>query len=212
MNLLVFGASGGTGRQIVEHALTQGHAVTAFVRDVAKLDLQHASLTVVNGDVMDAAAVARAMPGHDAVLSALGAPATRTGNLRSEGTRMIVQAMERAGIRRFVCQTSLGYGDSRPVLARTSPLFRWIIAPLLLRKAFADHAVQEDIIRQSALDWVIVRPGNLTDGARTGTYRHGFDATDPAIKVEVSRADVADFMLKQVSNDTYLRKTAGISY
>jgi putative NADH-flavin reductase len=212
MNLLVFGASGGTGRQIVEQALAQGHVVTAFVRDLAKFDLRHSNLRLVKGDVLDGAAVARAMPGHDAVLSALGAPATKTGTLRSEGTRNIVQAMEKAGIRRFVCQTSLGYGDTRPVLARASPLFRWIIAPLMLRKLFADHAVQEEIIKQSGLDWVIVRPGNLTDGGRTGAYRHGFAATDPAIKVEVSRADVADFMLKQVSDDTYLRATPGISY
>lgn len=212
MKLLVFGATGGTGRRIVEQALAQGHAVTALVRNPAKLDIQHANLAVAAGDVMDPASVERVMPGHDAVLSALGAPAARSGTIRSEGTRNIVAAMENCGVRRFVCQTSLGYGDSRQVLDRTPFSFKYIVVPLFLRKAFADHALQEEAIRQSGLEWIIVRPGNLTDGERTGVYRHGFSASDRTVKVSVSRADVADFMLKQLSDDTYLRQTPGVSY
>jgi putative NADH-flavin reductase len=211
MRLLIFGATGGTGRQLVEQALGQGHHVTAFVRNTAAVNLSHARLGIAQGDVLDAAAVARAVPDHDAVLCALGAPATRTGTIRSQGTRNIVHAMERAGARRLVCQTSLGYGDSRQVLDRMPFYFKYVIVPLLLRKGFADHQRQEDIIRRSQLDWVIVRPGNLTDGPLTGAYRHGFPATDTTIKAEVSRADVADFMLKQLADDTYLHKTPGVS-
>jgi putative NADH-flavin reductase len=212
MKLLVFGATGGTGRQLVEQAIAQGHGVTAFVRKPAALDFAHPRLAIVQGDAMDAAAVERVVSGHDAVLSSLGAPATRTGTVRSEGTRNIVRAMARAGIRRFVCQTSLGYGDSRQVLDRMPFYFKHIIVPLLLRKAFADHARQEEEIKQSSLDWIIVRPANLIDGPRTGVYRHGFAASDTTIAGRIARADVADFMLKQVADDTYLRQMPGLSY
>ena len=212
MKIIVFGATGGTGRQFVEQALTAGHKVTAFLRDPAKLGIAHANLTIVPGNVMEPASVERALPGHDAVLVALGAPATKTGTVRSEGTRNIVRAMEKAGVRRLVCQTSLGYGDSRAVLDRAPFFFRNFVVPVFLRKTFADHALQEDIVKQSRLDWIIVRPGTMTDGPKTGHYRHGFPATDPTVKVEVSRADTADFMLKQVADDTYLGRTPGLSY
>jgi putative NADH-flavin reductase len=161
---------------------------------------------------MDPVSVERAMPGHDAVLAALGAPARDNGKVRSEGTRNIISAMEKTGIRRLVCQTSLGYGDSLQVLDRTPFYFRRIIVPFFLRRAFADHGLQEDFIKRSSLDWIIVRPGNLTDGERTGRYRHGFPASDKAITVNISRADVADFMLSQLVDDAYLRKTPGLSY
>lgn len=160
---------------------------------------------------MDPAAVERA-PGHDAVLVALGAPATKTGTVRSDGTRNVAGAMEKAGVRRLVYQASLGYGDSRAVLDRAPFFFRNFVVPFFLRKAFADHALQEDIVKQSRLDWIIVRPGNMTGGPKTGTYRHGFAVTDSKVRVEVSRADVADFMLKQLADDTYFRKTPGLSY
>lgn len=212
MKLIVFGATGGTGRQLVQQALEQGHEVTAFLRSPEKLRLSHANLRLAQGDVLDAAAVARAVPGHDAVLCALGAPALKTGVVRSAGTRNIVAAMEKAGVRRLVCQTSLGYGDSKAVLKRTSFVFRFIIAPFLLRGVFADHARQEDCIKASSLEWVIARPGNLTDAGRSGRYRHGFAADDPTITAEISRADVADFMLRQLADNAYLRKTPGLSY
>lgn len=96
-------------------------------------------------------------------------------------------------------------------MKRTPFIFRTIIAPLLLREGFADHARQESHVKASKLDWIIVRPGNLTNGPLTRRYRHGFAATDKSIKVEVSRADVADFMLRQLADNRYLRQTPGIS-
>jgi putative NADH-flavin reductase len=212
MKLIVFGATGGTGRHLLEQALAEGHVVTAFVRNPSKLGLTATNLRLVAGDVMDPAAVEQAMPGHDAVLVMLGAPARSKGLLRSEGTRNIIRAMEKAGVRRLICQTSLGYADSRQVLERTAFHFRYIVAPLFLRGVFADHERQEDLIKQSNLDWTIVRPGNLTDGLRTGRYRHGFAADDKLVTVKISRADVAEFMLRQLRDDTYLRKTPGLSY
>lgn len=212
MKVIVFGASGGTGRQLVQQALEQGHEVTAFLRSPEKLGLSHANLRLAKGDALDAAAIERVMPGHNAVLCALGAPALKTGTIRSVGTRNIVAAMEKAGVKRLICQTSLGYGDSKAVLKVTSFFFRFIVVPLLLRQGFADHERQEAHIKASNLDWVIARPGNLTDGTRTGRYRHGFAADDRSIRGEISRADVADFMLRQLTDDIYLGQTPGLSY
>lgn len=161
---------------------------------------------------MEASPVERAVAGHDAVLVALGAPALKAGTVRSEGTRNIVRAMEKTGVRRLVCQASLGYGDSKIVLSRAPVFFRYVIAPIVLRSTFEDHARQEAVVKSSRLDWIIVRPGNLTDGPTTGRYRHGFAATDPEITVEISRADVAEFMLEQLADDAYLSQTPGVSY
>jgi putative NADH-flavin reductase len=212
MKLLIFGSTGGTGRHIVEQALEHGHTVTAFVRDPSKLSLRHPNLKTFKGDVMSSESLIPAMQGQDAVLSALGSPANKVGVLRSQGTKNIIEAMESTGIQRLICQTSLGYGDSLKVLDKTSFIFKYIIVPFVLRKTFKDHELQEQHIKKSKLDWVIVRPGNLTDTAKTGVYQHGFAATDNNIQVEVSRADVADFMLKQLNDRTYVHQTPGVSY
>lgn len=209
MKLLVFGPTGGTGRQLVEQALAQGHIVTAFARNPAKLALKHENLQVFEGDVRNFASVEEAMQDQDAVLCSLGVPASNKEKVRADGTRSIIRAMEKVNVRRFICQTSLGYGDSRPLL----PFYmKYLIVPLILRHVFADHELQEDYIKQSHLDWTIIRPGNLTNGHLTGVYRHGFAATDKATKLKISRADVADFMLKQLMDDTYLHQTPGVSY
>lgn len=207
MKVLIFGATGSVGRHIVEQGLARGHAVTAFVRDPAGLDVEHEGLTVVRRDVLDTASVEGAVRGQEAVLCSIGAG--RKGGVRSEGTRNIVRAMEKAGVRRLVCQTTLGVGESAGNLN-----FFWkrVMFGFLLRDAFADHERQEAYVGQSGLDWTIVRPGAFTDGGRTGAYRHGFPSTDREISLKISRADVADFMLKQLADDTYLHKTPGISY
>jgi putative NADH-flavin reductase len=212
MKLLIFGATGGTGRLLVEQALEQGHAVTAFVRNPAAFDIKHKNLQVVKGDVLNADSVLQAMGNHETVISAIGMPANKTGTLRSTGTLNIIRAMEKTGMRRLISLASLGYGDSRATLDRTGFFFKYIIVPFVLKKGFADHALQEQYIKESSLDWTIVRPGNLTDGPYTGMYKHGFAANDKSLKIKVSRADVADFMLKQIDSLRYLKKTPGVSY
>jgi len=212
MKLIVFGATGATGKRIVEQALEQGHLVTAFVRDPSKPGLMHSNLTIAKGDIMDLASVMPAIQGQEAVLCAIGAPANKTGNIRSEGTKNIIQAMKATGVKRLICQTSMGYGDSKKFLDQTPFIFKHIIVPFILKKAFADHALQEEYIKQSQLDWIIARPANLTDEAYTGVYKQGFPLTEKKLKMKISRADVADFMLKQLTTNTYLRKTPGLSY
>lgn len=209
MNLLIFGATGGTGRQLVTQALEAGHTVTAFVRTPVKLALSHPRLRTQQGDVLDYAAVLAAMPGQEAVLSALGAPARQQDPVRSVGTRNILRAMEASGVQRFICLTTLGMGDSRPALPFS---YKYFIVPLFLRSAFADSEVQERYIRESPVVWTIARPGTLTNGAHTGQYQHGFPATATGLKITISRADVADFMLGQLRSSAYLRQAASLSY
>ena len=193
----------------MKQALEAGHSVSVYARDPSKIsDLQHDRLSVVSGDVLDADAVINAVRGHDAVLSAIGAAATRT-TIREDGTRKIIEAMEEAGVKRLVSLSSLGVGDSR---ANLSFFTRYIVVAIFLRHAFADHERQEAVVRQSSLDWTIVRPPHLKDGPRTGVYRHGFPITDRQIEGWISRADVADFMLAQVDDDRYVHKTPGVSY
>ncbi len=207
MKLVIFGSTGSIGRHLVVQALEQEHTVSAFARNPAKLGIEHAELTAVQGDVLDSASVEKAVDGQAAVLCALGAGAK--GATRSEGTRNIVRAMEKAGVRRLVCLSTLGVGTSR---ANLGFFWKHIMFGLLLRRAYADHVSQEDYVRESDLDWIIVRPGGFIDGNRTGVYRHGFPGTDRTIKGRISRADVADFMLRQLTDRTYLRETPGLSY
>lgn len=210
MNLLIVGATGGTGRGLVSQALAQGHSVTALVRNPAKIRMSDERLTVVKGNVLDYNSVDRVVQGKDAVLSALGhkrwfIPTT----ILSEGTRNIVKAMEKHGVKRLVCETSLGVGDSRGRLGLYYTLF---VIPFIVYFYFRDKKRQEQLIRESSLDWVIVRPGQLTNGPKRGVYRHGRDIGSYLLTARISRADVADFMLKQLTENSYLRQTTGLAY
>ncbi len=206
MNLLIFGATGETGCELVNQALAQGDAVTAFVRDPDKLDIKHPNLKVIEGDVTDTATVERAVQGQDVVFSTLGSRSLKKNPTLTKGVDTIVRAMEKQGVQRLVYQSSLGVGNSREHL---DFLVRYIIIPLVLRNAIADHEDKEQIVQQSSLDWVIIRPAGLTNGLHTGNYRHGESMHYGA---KISRADVADFMLKQITDKTYLHKAPGISY
>src|SRR3954468_13908057 len=203
MKLLIFGATGGTGHALVEQALQQGHDVTAFARDAAKIATKHERLKIMQGNIFDSHAVDRAVAGQSAVLCALGNRfrwwglilaivisqvlvraismphslrllidiglpvltliffVARTPPVVSQGTKNIICAMEMEGVKRFVCESSLGVGDSK---GQGGWFFTYVMLPLLLRHAFADKEVQEKVIQGSTLDWVIVRPGALTNG------------------------------------------------
>ncbi|MDJ0633437.1 MAG: SDR family oxidoreductase [Xenococcaceae cyanobacterium MO_188.B29] len=209
MKLVIFGSTGGTGRQLVQQALEEEHTVTAFARNPAQLDIKHTNLNIVQGDVMNFSSVEKAVQDQDAVICVLGAGQNMNSTIRSQGTRQIIQAMEKEGIRRFICQSTLGAGDSWGSL---NFFWKYIMFGFLLRKPFADHQKQENYVQQSCLDWTIVRPGAFVEGTRTGHYRHGFPGNDKTSKLKISRADVADFILKQLTDDTYLGKTPSLSY
>ena len=127
----------------------------------------------------------------------------------SNGTKNILKAMEKLGVKRFICESSLGVGDSK---GRLGLLYTYVLIPLFLRGLFADKQIQERIIKDSALDWVIVRPAALTNGRRRGDYKDGVNIGHWFFTSKISRADVADFMLKQLTDNKYLHMTPGVSY
>lgn len=206
--IVIFGATGGTGQQLVKQALEQDDYVTAFVRNPDKLNYSHKNLTVLKGDVLNVEDVNNAIQNQDVVMCSLGMPAFDKSSLRTDGTKNIIRAMKNHGVDRLICQSSLGFGDSKDVLPWH---MKYIIVPLILKNAFKDHECQEAIIAESNLNWTIVRPGNMTNGKKTSRYKFGFNALDK-IKLKISRADVADFMLRQINNTLHLHQKVGISY
>lgn len=209
MKLVIFGSTGSIGSQVVEQSLEAGHTVTAFVRNPNKLNVQHPNLNIFTGDVMNPALVEEAVIGHEAAICILGSGKKLSGNVRSQGTKNIVRALEKAGIKRFICQSTLGAGDS---WSNLDFYWKYIMFGFILRKVFADHQIQEEYVRQSNLDWTIIRPAAFIEGTRTGKYRHGFPESDRTTSLTISRPDVADFILKQLSDNTYSGKAASLSY
>ncbi|MEV0295675.1 SDR family oxidoreductase [Nocardia sp. NPDC050710] len=207
MKIAVFGATGTVGRLVVEQALEQGHEVTAFTRNAAGIAQRHERLRIVEGDVFDTHAAERAVAGQDAVIVALGDG--RKGLVRFAGTKAVVEAMQRTGVKRLICQSSLGVGDSRGNL---NFLWKYLLFGMLLRKAYNDHVKQEELVLASDLDWTIVRPSAFTDGPRTGSFRRGFPADAKGLTLKISRADIADFLLEQLTDTTYVHQAPGISH
>lgn len=210
MKLLIIGATGGTGKQLVQQALSRGHTVTAFARTPSKIKERHSNLSVVRGDVLDYKSVLDAVKGHEAVLCALGHRKwiIKTSIL-SEGTRNIIWAMESHGVKRLICQTSLGVGDSRGRLGLYYTLF---VIPFIVYFYYRDKERQEQLIRQSTLNWTIVRPAAFRPGRRRGIYGHGPEIGHRVLTLRITRADTADFMLNQLTDDTYLHQTPAIAY
>jgi putative NADH-flavin reductase len=201
--LLVLGATGGTGRLIVSRALTRGHEVTALVRSPEKAgDLKGA--TVVVGDVREEKALLEALKGQDAVISALGTPASPFSEvtLLSTATRALVSAMKAEHVSRLVCITGIGAGDSA---GHGGFLFDNVIFPLFLKKVYADKNRQEAIVRDSGLDWILVRPSVLNDKPSSGSIRALTDLSD-FHGGSISRQDVATFVLDQLRADAWLHR------
>jgi len=207
MKAIIFGATGTVGIEIVKQALEKNHAVTAFVRRPEKMtNLHHAHLTIVKGDVMNLSDVEKAMQNHDVVLCVLGDG--NAGKVRAWGTRNIIDAMKKTGIKRLICQSTLGIGES---YGNLNFIWKHIMFGMLLKKAFQDHQLQEQHIVNSELDYTIVRPSALTDGTITKGFKIGFDGEYKKLNLRISRADVADFILDQLHTDRYIKKAVSIS-
>jgi len=192
----------------VSQALERGHRVTALVRKEPS-GKPRPQLIAVLGNVLDPPSLDRAARGQDAVLSALGHRQWfRPTRILSEGTRNLIEAMRRHGVRRFVCETALGISDAWWRMGLYYTLF---VHPFILPLYFWDKTRQEAIIRASDLDWTIVRPGALTNGPRRGHYRHGPRVGHWLWTVRISRADVAEFMLDQVTDSRYVRASVGLA-
>ena len=210
MRILVIGGTGGTGKQLIQQALEEGHQVTAFVRSPEKIKLKDSHLQIVKGNVLDLESVKRAMHGQEAVLSVLGHKKffIKT-NILSEGTKNIIEAMEGEGVDRLICVTSLGIDDSRFKMGLYYTLF---VIPVIVFFYFLDKEKQEKLIRNSKLNWTIVRPGQLINAKKRGRYKHGPNVGSYILTKMISRADVADFMLKQLEDETYSKKAVGVTY
>ena len=210
MRVLVIGATGGTGAQLVSQGLGRRWHVTALVRTPGKLTVAHPSLRVVKGDVLDPPSIEPAIRGQDAVLSALGHKRwLGPTRILSEGTRNILRAMESCGVRRLVCETSLGVGTSWGRLGLSYTLF---VVPFILPFYYWDKGRQEAIIKASTLEWTIVQPGILTNGPARSTYRHGTGIGNWLWSVRISRADAAAFMLDELTERRYVRQVVEIAY
>lgn len=205
MKLTVFGASSASGRLLVEKALAAGHEVTAFVRDESKLGISSSNLKVVSGDALDPADVERAVEGRDAVLSTLG-PKGKPKVMAAESMQNIVNAMEKQGVKRLVVVSVAGVPV--PQDQRGFNLASGLIK-LLLKDVFTDRENQLAVLNHSSLDWVAVRVPRLTNDPPTGSVKAFFGNPSPSMKV--TRADLADFMLKQLTNDLWLRKAPILS-
>jgi len=208
MKILVLGATGATGRQIVEQALERAHQVAAFVRDPGKLAIGNDRLRVITGSISDdTRALTEAVRGQNAVISALGVGnSLKSSDLISRSMRAIVPAMESQGVRRLLFVSAFGVGETR----RDVPLLPRIAQRLLLADVFADKEAGEDYLRRSSLDWTLIYPAILTNGPRTAKYRVG-ERLELHGLPKISRADVADFVLSQIEDATYLRKGVLIS-
>lgn len=216
MKVLVVGASAGTGWQVVQHLLQQGCEVTAFARSAARLPDLSPRLHRFEGDAMRQQDLDLVMPGHDAVIVTLGihesalrvrllGPAGTPPDVRSTGTRLVIAAMKRHGLRRLVVQTSYGVGPTRERL----PLMTRIIFALLLKPQIADTEEQERLVRESELDWVIVQPVNLTDAPKPGAAVAS--TTGVRRSLEVSRQQVAAYIGEAMRATSVIGCTVALS-
>jgi putative NADH-flavin reductase len=201
--VLVLGATGGTGREVVSQGLQQGHEVTAFARRPERVTTRNERLRVVVGDVTsDSEALGDAVRRQDVVISALGTGKSfKSGGLIARSVPRILEAMRRHGVRRLIFTSAFGVGSTW----RDVPIVPRIFARVLLRDVYADKAAGEEILQGSELDWTLVYPAGLSNGPRTGRYRVGERLKLTGFPT-ISRADLADFLLRQVEDRTYVRK------
>ena len=206
MKIALFGATGGTGRALIEQALAAGHSVTALARDPAKLSAQD-GLTIIQGDARDAAAVAATLAGADVAISTMGNFIRKANTEISDATRTITGQMNANGPRRLVVITTIGCGDSLRQLR--SFMFRMVIRTVA-RHIWADRNRQDEVVRHSGLDWTIVRPGGLRDGPRTGEIQVIGGGDPQPKKILINRADVADYCLQAAADPALAGQTVCI--
>jgi uncharacterized protein YbjT (DUF2867 family) len=210
--VLVIGASKGIGLEAVRQALEAGYEVRAMARSAGNIALRHEKLEKFPGDALQAEDIAAALQGVDVVIQALGVapgPQMVLGpiTLFSQSTSLLLPAMEKARVRRLLSVTGFGAGDSKSKIGCLQRIpFR-----LLLGRAYDDKDIQEDMIRESGLDWVIARPGVLTRGPRRGRYRVLVTPAEWRNGI-ISRAEVADFLVRQIDGDDHLGKTPVLVY
>ena len=205
MRVLIIGASKGIGLETTRQALDAGYDVRALARSASAIAVSNPSLEKMPGDALKTEDVEAALVGVDVVIQTLGVglgDLFRPVHLFSDTTRVLIAAMGSQVVKRLICVTGFGAGDSR---ASISCLQR-LPFQIVFGRAYDDKSLQEQLIKESELDWTIARPGVLTNGPRTGRYRILSEATQWRNGI-ISRADVAEFLVRQIGDQTYIRKT-----
>ena len=221
MNIAILGATGGTGQELTKQALALGHTVKVLVRSPDKVALRHDRLEVVKADLLDesASTLAKKLGGSEVVLSALGVLSLGITHFYSDTAKLLVAAARQARVKRVMFVSSVGADP-----AEHEPWwYLWFVRRLLINY-YVDMArmeqfvmdtltdtVTDTVTEMGALEWIIIRPSYLTNGKKTGVYRVT-PRYAPKGGVRISRADLADFMLKQLEGDTYVRGTPAIAY
>lgn len=207
MKIIVFGATGKVGARVTRNLLEDGHSVTAFARNPGSLEAAE-GLHHIAGDALDPEAVAAAISGQDAVVVTLGAGMNRRSLVRSQGTLNIIEGMHRHGVRRLICQSTLGAHESWDNLD-----FFWkrIMFGALLRPVFLDHERQEQLVRASGLDWTIVRPSAFDSSPGTGKFREDVAPDERRLALKIPLGDLAGFLVRQVTDRRYLHRAVGIT-
>ena len=203
-HILVIGASKGIGLETVRQALEAGHSVRALARSANSMGLADARLEIVRGDALNAADVVAALKGVSVVIQTLGirvGEMFRPVHLFSDATRVLIDAMATSGVRRVICVTGFGAGVSQANIS----LLQRIPFQLIFGRTYQDKGVQERLLKESALEWTIVRPGVLTGAGRTGRYKV-LDQPSQWRNGMIGRADVADFLVRQIDSPAGIRK------
>lgn len=208
MKITIFGSTGGTGKELVKQALTEGYDVTAYVRNPTRLSLTHDRLTIVQGNLDEPDKIREAIAGADVVLSALGPTSNKPGKPLTEGIRHIINAMEQQSVSRLIAATGAGVADPHD-----KPQLMGRVIGLGLR-LFAKHVLADSqgmvaIIRNSDLNWTLARAPRLNDKPGTGHIKVGYAGQGPG--TQLSRVDFAQFMLEQIHDNTWSRKAPMLS-
>lgn len=202
MKIVVFGANGKTGTLFTEQALAKDHHITAYVRRAESLKLQHPNLKVVIGNLDETEKLKKAISGADACVSFLGGNSLFKHSAEIiNGIDKIVSLLEQEGVKRFIYMSSMGAGESRKMMRR---MIRFFIADIMLRVPISDHTANEKRIEASTLQWTVVRPAGLTNGPKTGRLKHGSNIKVLRGNPQISRANVASFMIDRLTDKSYI--------
>lgn len=207
MKVLIIGATGQLGRYVTAEAIAQGFLVTAFARNPQKLDA-HPNLTFHSGNAYKQADIDAAVAEQDAVIVTIGSGMSRRNTIRSTSTRHTISAMEKHGVKRLICQSTLGAQESWDNLN-----FFWkrIMFGAIIRPIFKEHEAQERLVQNSPLDWTIVRPSAFKNYPANGNFEIDVPPTKKGLKLVIGKEDIAKFIVAQLRDDRFLHKAVGIS-
>ena len=208
MKVLIVGATGSVGRHLLQLGTERGHELTVLVRKPEKLKPWEGRIRILRGDALDIDAIDQAVRGQDAVIYSIGVKTIRRTTLFSESTRIVIDAMERNKVKRLVCITGVGAGETKD---HGGFLYDRVLYPLITKRVYKDKELQEMMIQRSSLDWVIVRPAMFREGTSSRKLQAVTDVRGVTLR-RVSRAEVAAFVLEQLTENRFLRKPVFIGH